>query len=45
MIQGVTDKVPHAIGHFLNECGHIAHREQPELVVAELTNFLNNLQK
>ncbi len=43
MIHGITSKVPHAIGRFIADCGHIAHREQPELVVAELTNFLSDV--
>jgi pimeloyl-ACP methyl ester carboxylesterase len=43
MIHGITRRVPHVIGRFIAECGHIAHRDQPELVVAELTNFLNDI--
>ena len=41
MVYGVTRRVPHAIGRFLPDCGHITHRDQPDLVVAELTRFFN----
>ena len=42
MVHGVTRRVPHAIGRFLPDCGHIAHRDQPDLVAAELTRFVSD---
>jgi len=42
MVHGVTRRVPHAIGRFLPDCGHIAHRDQPDIVAAELTRFVSD---
>lgn len=33
MIEGILRLVPHADGRFLPDCGHVAHRDQPDLVL------------
>lgn len=40
MVHGVTQRVPQALGRFIPDCGHIAHRDQPEALVENLGGFL-----
>tara|TARA_Y100001970_G_scaffold258429_1_gene338299 strand:+ start:16640 stop:17410 length:771 start_codon:yes stop_codon:yes gene_type:complete len=41
MVHGVTREVPHAVGTFIPECGHLAHRDQPTFLVEEFVKFLD----
>ncbi|MDG2112253.1 MAG: alpha/beta hydrolase [Actinomycetota bacterium] len=41
MIDGIVRSVPHAEGRFLPDCGHVAHRDQPELVLQLVLDALD----
>ena len=37
----ITERVSEADGHLLADCGHVAHRDQPELVAGYLAEFVS----
>ena len=41
MIHGIVQRVPQAIGRFISDCGHVAHRDQPDLLIQEILSFLS----
>ena len=41
MVHGIIQRVPQAIGKFISECGHIAHKDQPDLLIEEIGSFLS----
>lgn len=40
-ITEITDRVPHALGELLTNCGHIVHRDQPNCTLSLTSTFLN----
>ena len=40
MVHGVTQRVSHAVGKFIPDCGHIAHKDQPKLLIDIIRKFL-----
>jgi Predicted hydrolases or acyltransferases (alpha/beta hydrolase superfamily) len=40
MVHGVTQRVPHAVGKFIPDCGHITHKDQPKLLIDIIRKFL-----
>ena len=42
MVHGVTREASHAIGTFIPDCGHIAHRDQPRFVLEQFVKFLDD---
>jgi len=41
MVHGIIQRVPHATGKFISECGHTAHKDQPDLLIEEIGSFLS----
>ena len=41
MVHGIVQRVPQAIGKFIPDCGHIVHRDQPDLLTQEILSFLS----
>jgi len=41
MVNGLLRRVPHAVGKFIPNCGHIAHKDQPGVLVEEIVSFLS----
>lgn len=41
MVNGILRRVPHAVGKFIPNCGHIAHKDQPDVLVETIVSFLS----
>ncbi len=39
-ISAITDAAPLATGHLISDCGHVAHRDQPDEIVERICGFL-----
>ena len=40
MVDGITRETPNAVGHIIQNCGHMAHQDQPEVIISCVKNFL-----
>ncbi len=43
MVDGIIQRVPQATGRFISHCGHIAHKDQPDVLIEEIVAFLSTL--
>jgi len=41
MVHGIIQRVPQAVGKFISQCGHIAHKDQPDVLIEEIVSFLS----
>ena len=39
-VNAITEAVPNATGHLLADCGHVAHRDQPDRIADHLVAFV-----
>ena len=40
-VSTIVQSAPNAVGHLLADCGHVAHRDQPELIADYLSGFVS----
>jgi pimeloyl-ACP methyl ester carboxylesterase len=40
MVDGITRETPNAVGHIIQNCGHMAHQDQPEVITSCVKQFL-----